>query len=69
MMRQLVKRSLLAAGLLGALAVAGLSTQVVAQARESEAQELRAGAAVDARQRQVLGGLLRSQRAGALAQR
>jgi hypothetical protein len=44
----------------------GVSTRVAAQ---GEAQASEARAAVDARQRQVLGGLLRAQRAGALAQR
>jgi hypothetical protein len=52
--------------LLGALGAAGLSTQVAALGHESEARE---AAALDARQRQVLGGLLRAARAGALAQR
>ncbi|HET9449535.1 MAG TPA: hypothetical protein VFO83_01570 [Aggregicoccus sp.] len=69
MKRQLMKRPLVVAVLLGTLALAGLSTQVAAQAREGEAQEARVEAALDARQRQVLGGLLRAQRAGALARR
>lgn len=69
MKRQLMKRPLVVALLLGTLALAGLSTQVAAQAREGEAQEARVEAALDARQRQVLGGLLRAQRAGALARR
>jgi hypothetical protein len=66
MKRQQLKRHLVLGVLLGALAAAALSTQVAAQARAGEAQE---AAALDARQRQVLGGLLRAQRAGALARR
>lgn len=64
-----MKRHLVVAVLLGTLAVAGLSTQVTAQARESAAEQARVQGAVDARQRQVLGDLLRAQRAGAVARR
>ena len=64
-----MKRQLVVAVLLGTVAVAGLSTQVAAQARESAAEEARVQGAVDARQRQVLGELLRVQRAGAVARR
>jgi hypothetical protein len=64
-----MKRQLVVAVLLGTVAVAGLSTQVAAQARESAAEQARERGAVDARQRQVLGELLRAQRAGALARR
>lgn len=64
-----MRRAWVALALAGAAAGAGLSTRVGAAAREGEALQREARAAVDARQRQVLGGLLRAQRAGALAQR
>jgi hypothetical protein len=63
-----MKRLLMVGLLVAAAGAVGLSTQVAAEgARDAGVQA--AQAAVDARQRQVLGGLLRAARAGALAQR
>jgi hypothetical protein len=64
-----MKGACVALALVAGVAGVGLSAEVLAHVRAGEAQVREARAAVDARQRQVLGGLLRAQRAGALAQR